>query len=161
MTGRGPLREALERIATALADRTERERFLLAVLGAAAGLALLYLLIWSPLSAVRNGYLAAITRQDALALRLSTMPFDAVAQPDDPRAPAVIVSGSAGVAGLTIRRLEPAADRVRVVLEDADFGLVLAWIDGLDRDAGLRVVEIDITRRPSPGTVSATLTLRR
>ena len=157
------LRALTDQISTALADRTPRERLLLGAMAAVAALALVYLGIWQPLQNARNGYEAAIARQDALTARIAALGSDAAPAPviSDPRPPAVIVSEAAASAALAIRRLEPAEDRVRVVLEDADFGAVLVWLDALDRDTGLKVAEIDITRRPEPGTVSTTLMLRR
>lgn len=157
------LRALSDQISTALADRTPRERLLLGAMAAVAALAFVYLGIWQPLQNARNGYEAAIARQDALKARIAALGSDAAPAPviSDPRPPAVIVSEAAASAALAIRRLEPAEDRVRVVLEDADFGAVLVWLDALDRDTGLKVAEIDITRRPEPGTVSTTLMLRR
>jgi general secretion pathway protein M len=162
MTRFGSLRVAIDQIAIALDDRTPRERVLLGVMAVAATLAVVYLLCWQPLQLARSTYAAALTRQDALLGRIAAISTGTTAQiVTDPRPPAVIVSESAAAAGLAIRRLEPAGDRVRLVLEDADFNLVLAWVDTLDRDFGLRVAEIDISRRPEPGMVSATLMLRR
>lgn len=163
MSRLAPFRAASDRIATALADRTRRERLLLGTMAAVAALALVYLAVWQPLQQARSGFQAAIARQDALTARIAALGTDTAPAPvvGDPRPPAVIVSESAAAASLAIRRLEPAEDRVRVVLEDADFGAVLAWIDTLDRDTGLQVAEIDITRRPEPGVVSTTLMLRR
>ena len=157
------LRALSDRISTALADRTRRERLLLGAMAAVGALALAYLAVWQPLQNARKGYEAAMVRQDALTARIAALGTDTAAAPviSDPRPPAVIVSDAAASAALAIRRLEPAEDRVRVVLEDADFGAVLIWLDGLDRDTGLRVAEIDITRRPDPGVVSTTLMLRR
>lgn len=158
-----PLRNLSDQIATALADRTPRERLLLGVMAAVGALALVWVSVWQPLQTARSGYEAAIARQDALTARIAMLGAGAAPAPvaADPRAPAVIVSDTAAAASLAIRRLEPADDRVRVVLEDADFGAVLAWIDQIDRDTGLTVADIDITRRPEPGMVSTTLTLRR
>lgn len=163
MTRLAPLRATFDRIAVALADRTPRERLMLGTMAAVAVLALVYLLIWQPLQQARSGYEAAIARQDALTARLATLGSTSAPAPvaSDPRPPAVIVSDSAAAASLAIRRLEPADDRVRVALEDADFGTVIAWLDALDRDTGLKVAEIDITRRPEPGVVSTTVMLRR
>ena len=163
MTRLAPLRAASDRISTVLADRTPRERLLLGSMAAVGVMALACLAIWQPLQAAGNGYAAAIARQDALTIRIATLGTEAAPAPvvSDPRPPAVIVSDAAAAATLAIRRLEPAEDRVRVVLEDADFGAVLVWLDALNRDTGLKVAEIDITRRPEPGMVSATVMLRR
>lgn len=154
---------ASDQIATALADRTPRERLLLGTLAVLGVAALIYLAIWQPLDRTRSSLAAAIARHDGLSDRISAlgMAEDPVQVASDPRPPAVIVSDTAATAALSIRRLEPVEDGVRVVLEDADFGAVLIWLDTLDRDAGLRVAEIDISRRPEPGLVSTTLTLRR
>ena len=157
------LRIALDQLATALADRTPRERLLLGALAAVGAAALIYLTIWQPLDRSRSALVAGIARQEGLTARISALgTADAPTPlPSDPRPPAVIVSDTAATAALSIRRLEPVEDGVRVVLEDADFGAVLTWLDTLDRDSGLRVAEIDISRRPEPGLVSTTVMLRR
>lgn len=152
-----------DRVAVALADRTPRERILLGVLAGTGALALIYLAIWQPLERTRASYAIAIERQDVLTARVKAMGNGAAPAPPprDARPTAVIVSDTAGAAALSIRRLEPAGEDVRVVLEDAEFGTVLTWLDSLDREKGLRVAEIDISRRPEPGLISTTLVLRR
>ena len=80
--------------------------------------------------------------------------------PDD-RPLANVITDSVAAFQLTIRRLEPEGPRVRVVLEDAPFDAVILWLDAVQRDQGLRVSEIEITRRPAPGVVNAVLALER
>lgn len=163
MTRLAPLRAVYDQSAIALADRSPREQLMIGTLAAVIALSLIYLLIWQPLQQARSGYEAAIARQDALIARLATLGTASAPAPvaSDQRPPAVIVSESAAAASLEIRRLEPVDDRVRVVLEDADFGTVISWLDALDHDTGLKVAEIDLSRRPELGVVSTTLMLRR
>jgi len=160
---RASIQQIADRIAVALADRTPRERILLYVLAGTGVLALIYLAIWQPLERTRENYAVAIERQDLLTARVKAMDNGAApATPArDPRPTAVIVSDTAAAAALSIRRLEPVGEDARVVLEDAEFGAVLTWLDSLDREEGLRVAEIDISRRPEPGLISTTLMLRR
>jgi type II secretory pathway component PulM len=47
------------------------------------------------------------------------------------------------------------------VLEEAPFDAVILWLEALHRDHGLAVTTLDLTRRPAPGTVNASLTLER
>ena len=52
-------------------------------------------------------------------------------------------------------------NRVHVVLPDAQFDALVAALDSLARDDGLRPVEATLTARVAPGTVRAELTFGR
>ena len=62
---------------------------------------------------------------------------------------------------LVIRRLEDEQNGARVVLGEATFEQVILWLELLERDHGLRVIELEMTREPAPGVVSTTLVLER
>ncbi len=139
-----------------------RERFLVLValpLLAAAGL---YNFVWVPVSEGRvraeqeiAGYrmiveTAARTEGMTTGVPVVTVPSGAVA----PR-----VTRSAEVHGLTLSRLEPDADLLRVSVETAQFGDVIDWIAEMEISEGVRLAGIEMDRRPEPGTVAARLTL--
>jgi len=152
-----PARHAIGR---ALADRTLRERLLLLGLVAVAGLAGLHVLLWSPAMTRHAGLMQRLLALDRVTLQLAATP-PAPRAPYSNRAPALIVTETAAAAGLILRRLEPDGDRLRLTLDDAAFEDVLTWIETLDRDHGLTPFVLEITRRPAPGLVAATLTLER
>lgn len=144
------------------ADRTPRERWLLTGAGVALSVWVLVALIWQPMQDRRE----AASRQIALydralvALQSGDAPVAPTA-PVDTRALNAIVTEAAGGFGLTIRRLEPEGERIRVTVDDAAFQTVILWLEALARDSGLRATELNLSRRPAPGVVNATLLLER
>ncbi len=153
-----PLRDGAQRW---LAQRTVRERRLLAALAAVVAAALLWALVWQPLARAHAKAAADIHAYDALIAQLR------VAGPDVARvaatrrvSAATVINDSASRTGLTIRRLEPQGARTEVTLEEVPFDKLTEWLAGLERDAGLTVAAIKIERRPAPGVVTVQLTLK-
>ncbi len=139
--------------------RTPRERMLVA--GAAVMLLVvgLFFGVWQPLSAMRAAALADISRYATMTARLQGVGPEAFATNASRVAPATLITQSAGSLGLTIRRLEPEGSRIRIALEEADFDQVIVWLDTLESDHSLRVVSLEMDRRPAPGVVSARVVL--
>ncbi|MGV8951228.1 MAG: type II secretion system protein GspM [Cypionkella sp.] len=152
------------RLAEWLDQRTPRERILLA---AALGLGLLGLgvtLIWQPLRQHRADLQAKIALYEAGFAALQNPNFSgqgAASAVLDNRPIPVILTDSAATAQVTIRRLEAEGAGARVVLEDAPFDRVILWLEILNREHGLNVREIEMTRKPAPGVVSTTFALER
>lgn len=152
-----PLRSGLARWLDA---RSPRERaMLLALLGVAA-IALFFTLVWQPIDLARKTAIADIRRYDILSARLR------VAGPDAARlaaartgTPSTLVTDSAAKAGLTIQRIEPEGANIGVTFDAVGFDALVGWLAGLERDAGLKVRDIKLERRPDPGIVSAQVTL--
>ena len=142
--------------------RVPRERLLLSVLMVVLGIWLIFAAIWQPLQSARLRLGDQIARQDRALSVLQSQPaaVETETVPDD-RPLANVITDSVAAFQLTIRRLEPEGPRVRVVLEDAPFDAVILWLDAVQRDQGLRVSEIELTRRPAPGVVNAVLALER
>jgi general secretion pathway protein M len=150
-------------VATILEGRTPRERLLI---GGAASLVILWVvfaLVWQPLWAHRAALDAAIVHTDQMLARVLRLPPPSDMPPvsTDDRPLAVIATATAQDMGLQVRRLQPQGDAVQVGIEDAPFDFVLLWIAALERDHALRLTDLTLSRRPSPGTVAATLTLER
>ena len=140
--------------------RPEREQRLLAILGAIAAIALLIVLVVRPLQAARARALADIRTYETLSAGLRA------AGPDIGRRAALgrgslstAVTGSAATAGLTIQRLEPEGGRTRVVIENASYDSIVAWLSELERSGGVRIAEVKLDRRPTAGMVGAQLLL--
>ena len=145
------------------AERTGRERVLLTCLGLICLCYVLVAVIWQPLHRYRAVLLADIARyeQTEAILAYSAATGAAYVPPvSDMPLPALITEVAADYA-LTIRRLQPTANAVEVTLEDASFDEVMIWLDALERDGGLRVVTLALTRRPEPGLVATALTVGR
>lgn len=145
-----------------IALRSQRERLLLSV---ACGLAMIwigYALIWQPLRNQEAALLDQIARHESAIAILQTTPVtQAITTTADTRPVPVIVTDTAANFSLTIRRLEPEGSGARVVLDEVAFDNVILWLERLQQNHGLRVSSIDMDRRPTPGIVTATLTLQR
>ena len=144
--------------------RSPREKGLLGVALVFAVLWLGVAAIWQPMHQHRANLEAKIARYDSGLAALHSPAFSA----GDPLIPAadsrpvpVILTDTAAVFHLVIRRLEAQGSGARVVLEEATFEQVILWLEALERDHGLRVSDLEMTRRPAPGIVSATLALER
>ena len=147
-----------------IAQRTDRERVLLGVGFLFALLWFGIAVVWQPLRLHRAHLEATIARYDDGLAALQNPAFSVA----DPQAPAadnrpvpVIVTDTAAVFQLVIRRLEPEDTGARVVLEEATFEQVILWLEALERDHGLRVRDLEMVRRPAPGIVSVSLGLER
>ncbi|WP_111557257.1 type II secretion system protein GspM [Paracoccus sediminilitoris] len=146
-------------IADWLMERTPRERWLL---GMGAAMVLVWVaitLIWQPVQSRRQDARQQIAFYDRALAALQSS--DAPAAPVDARALNAIVTEAAASFDLTIRRLEPAGERIRVTLDDAAFQTLVLWLEAMDRDSGLRATELDLSRRPAPGTVNAIMVLEQ
>ena len=147
-----------------LAERTGRERLLLGIALAFTLAWLGVVAVWQPLRQHRADLENRIARYDS---GLAALENPAFATPDpenttnDSRPVPIILTESAAVFKLVIRRLEAEGTGARVVLEEASFEQVILWLDALERDHGLRVSQIEMTRKPAPGVVSTTLALER
>ena len=144
-----------------LKQSTARERWLLIAGGAAVLIWIVFALVWQPMQVRRD----AVSRQIALYERaigaLQAAPTPTAAAPVDPRSLNAIVTDAAGGFGLSIRRLEPEGNRIRVTVNDAAFQSLILWLDAMQKDSGLHASELDMTRGPAPGVVNATLVLER
>ncbi len=116
-----------------------------------------------PMLAAHDEALAAIARAESGLMQLA-----ATAEMAETRRTlgagepvAAILTSTATAFSLTIRRIETEADGARVTIEDAAFADVLRWIESLEGGYGLRLDTLEMDRRPEPGQVSATLTVRR
>lgn len=148
---------------TALASLSRREKFLIGLAAVILPAALVWQFIWKPLEMERAATLAEIARLDALihvaaqagARTGRGQPTAAV----DPRPPSQRITGSAATAGIALTRLEPEGRRFRVAVSELQFDDALQWIATLRRDHGLKVAELDMARRLTPGAVTMTLAL--
>jgi general secretion pathway protein M len=149
--------------------RSPRERLVLALLGAAVALGLLWLLIWQPLERDR-ARLARRLADQRLALIEGRREADAIAgmarnAPAPPAGDAkAAIEGALSRQGLkpvggSVERVD--ADRWRMSLDAVAFDSLTVLLDSLQRDAGVRAVEVSVTARVEPGLVRADVTLAR
>lgn len=151
------------KLASWWSGRSARERVLLLGMATALGLYLVVVGIAQPLLAARAETRAAIGRYDAGLAQLAALPETGTA----PAAPALdrpvtaIVTETAPDFDLAIRQIEPEGSGARLAIEDAGFAEIILWIESLEREHGLRLIAIEMDRRPEPGIVSARLTLEQ
>lgn len=145
------------------AERTPRERVLLLLLAlTSAGYALIAGL-WLPLQAERDRLLQTIARYDRATMQLSDiavtglLPAPITADMPLP----TLITTTADSYQLTVSRLLPAADSVEITLENARFDAVVAWLHALEQEHALRILTLNLTRRPEPGVVATTLSVGR
>jgi type II secretory pathway component PulM len=158
----------LNRLAQALLDRTPRERAALAVLALVALPAALWLGLAEPLLARREAARTALAAAEDERAWLAARLAEAAALP------AVDRTAPAGLAALDQRltaadlgadspegaRLADAGgEAVTLRLDAAPFGRLMAWLDGIEAEAGYRVTTLTLTPAAEPGRVDADLRL--
>ena len=141
-----------------LATRSRREQGLLLAGVVALVVYLGYSFVWQPLHGERLALRDRIARLDHTLTVLSALPTTAP-QAADTRPIATILTETARDFDLTIRRIDTSAQGADVALDDAAFDSLIQWLDALEADHGLRLAALDVAQRPTPGQVSATLTV--
>ena len=154
-----------------LARLDPRERHLVLGGGALALALLIYLLGWLPFSREVTRLREVVKEQRALAAwmeqaareaqRLRGLQGGAAARRGS-RSLLSLTDQTARQAGLggAIKRVEPEGqDKVRIRLEGVAFDDLIRWLEKLPLDHGVRIQDIAIDRRDTPGEVDARLTL--
>lgn len=143
-----------------LAARNAREQAMLAVAAVLAAVAAGYTQIWTPLDGARSAALADIARHELAMARVLAAGPDLLPGPAGPAVPApTVVATSAPAFGLAVQRVEPEGASTRVVLDNAVFADLLRWLVELEARHSLRILAVELERRPEPGVVSARVTL--
>ena len=134
--------------------RAWRERLLLALLMVVIATWLAFAVILQPLHVAHGRLGDEIARYERALSVLQSQPVVTapVSAPDD-RPLNIVITETAAAFQLTIRRLEPDGARIRVVLDEAPFDAVVLWLEAAQRDQGLRVTELEMTRRPAPASL--------
>ncbi|WP_033921349.1 type II secretion system protein GspM [Sphingomonas sp. 37zxx] len=153
---RSRIEGALLRLDSWWSGLTQRERILVAVLGALlAGVVLVYGVV-KPIQAARAQAQADIRTYETLNARIraaGTLTPGGTRREGPPEA---IVTGAAEGFGL-VPTVTPIEGGVRAVVTDASYDNVVGWIAEVSRSSALGVVRTDIVRRPTPGHVTATV----
>ena len=145
-------------------QRSPRERLLLGLLAICALVWIAVAVIWQPLRQHRAALENKIALYDAGLTALQNPAFDVrsgVSAIIDNRPVPLILTESAAVFQLAIRRLESEGAGARVVLEDASFEQLILWLETLKREHGLNVSALEMNRKPAPGVVSTTFAVER
>ena len=155
-------------VANWLATKSRAERRIVAAILLLVGVTLLWAALWQPLTrdmaALRvaqagNAATLADARRTAkeIAVLARTPPKEA---PADARAvlERMLVQQNLRAA---VTQLESRDGRAHVVFAAVGYDALVGALETLQRDAGLRAVEVTLTARVEPGTVRADVTLAR
>ncbi|HUH93014.1 MAG TPA: type II secretion system protein GspM [Casimicrobiaceae bacterium] len=149
--------------------RSPEERRGLAVLGGIVALGVLWLAVWQPvvrdvdrlrqrIAGDRAELAEARRDSDAIAALARVAP---VAPAADPRTALDAVLSARGLASAATQIERVDNDRLRVTFDAIDFDALAAALDGLQREAHLRAIEVVATARADAGRVRADVTLGR
>jgi general secretion pathway protein M len=147
--------------------RSRSERILLTVAVGIAALALAWLVVWQPLvrdtdrlarqiESDRATLADARQRADEIAGLARSPPSVVTADPRAALDP-ILAQQNLKTAATTIERID--SERIRLTFDTIGFDALTAFLDALQRDARLRVVELVATARVEPGQVRADVTL--
>lgn len=144
-----------------------RERVLVVVGAIVVGGALLYTLLWQPLTRDVDRLREEIPReQQALNLargqvvELAKISTGAAALPTELRGTIERVLDERGLRG-QLSALELRDSEIHIVFGAIDFNALIRFLGALEAQAGARAVDATLTARVDPGTVRADLTLAR
>jgi len=150
------------------ATKTRRERQIITAFGGVALVAAAWFLVWQPMQQdiarlrsevpARRAELADAQRMAAEIAGLTRS--NSAARP--PAAPAAVnqILAERGLGG-SAAQITWEDGRGRLTLNDVRVDTLLAALDALQRDAGLRAVEATLTARVDPGSVRAEIVLGR
>ena len=149
-------------------SKSRRERWIVAVLAQVVFAALVWGLVWQPLTRDIAAARASIARDNValvegqrMAGELAGLARTAPAAGDaDPRVDLERVLAQQNLrAGLT--QLEWKDGRARLVYSAVNFDALVAGLEALQREARLRIVDATLTARVEPGKVRAEIALAR
>lgn len=149
-----------------------RERLLVSIAGGVTALALGFLLVWQPLFESTARLREEVADQRGLLQWLHAIEPEVQKLRGARGVPGVGAGGSlmslvdqtSTRSGLKsfVTRIQPEGDKeVRVWLEQAPYDEVMRWLITLELDAGVRIVEFNVSRGPAPGLVGARINLQR
>lgn len=132
-----------------------REQQLLTVLGGVGVVGLLYALIWLPLHQARDSQqLAATTASEQLVWLKGKLPQLAAA-------PAAGAGGSLNDKvsqtsrqfQINVSRMQPKDEQLDLMLDDVPFTQLLRWLQLLQGEHGVQLVQLEVTDTEVPGVV--------
>lgn len=148
---------ALVRLDNWWSGLSRRERILVSVLGTLLAFAVLVYGVIKPLQAARADALADIRTYETLSARVRAAgTLTTTRTPRRQGPPAQVASASASSFGL-VATPEAIPGGIRVMIADASYDSLMAWLADLSASSDLRVRRVSIQRRPAAGRVSASV----
>lgn len=133
----------------------QREQKLLSILSVVGGIGLFYALVWAPLHQARDSQqLAATTAAQQLVWLQGKMPQLAAA-------PAVAGGGSLNDKvsqtsrqfQINVSRMQPKDEQLDLMLDDVPFEQLLRWLQVLQTEHGVRLVQLEVSDTDESGVV--------
>ena len=156
-----------------LAERSPRERLVLALAAGLIGILIVYALFWQPLQKKGDALAKGIVRQQALkqwleasrqeVIRLRQQQSPANTRTGDGRSLLAIVDQTARQAGLggQLRRVAPdGKEGVRLRFEAVPFDKFIQWLEDLLSSQNIAIESTAIDNRDETGLVDVRLSLR-
>jgi general secretion pathway protein M len=152
-------------------SKSDRDRRVLKLLAAVAGLLVCYIGIWEPLSRYAAEQQLQANRAQSTAdwlvtnrgaLEATASSSSAAATGNRAAAPTIAqITNSAATFNLMFSRLQPEADgSVSVALEQQPFNAVVQWLVGIENEQGFTIDRASIDRTNEQGLVNAQLRIR-
>ena len=147
-------------------ERNARERKQIALAIAVAVCALIYMLLVAPAlngRAQLEKSLPELRQQSAELKNLATQASALSAATATPAPPATkeVIEASLANKGLKAQSVAPAGEIIKVQLSAVSFTGMLDWLDEIQKNLRITVVDANVTAQPQTDIVNATLTLRQ
>ena len=138
---------------------TEREKWMVIVCSIVIAIGAFYWLIWSPLTnAIETNRKAVIAKQSelswvqknankALQLKQSSGTVRSFSG-----SLTQTVNATAGRHDISISRMQPQNDELKVWVDEAEFNNVLSWLQSLEA-TGIKIIDVDIAQADAPGMI--------
>lgn len=143
------------------AMRSVRERWMLGGLALLLGVLVLVFGIVRPLQAARAQAFQDIRTYETLTARLRAAgpaASSASGQPQPRSGDAMQVVTASSTSFGIVATVEPVPGTgVRATVADAPYDMVMAWISDMAATSNLKLRRVQMTRRPTPGRVAATV----
>jgi general secretion pathway protein M len=168
MTAQSPRLAVSPGVARWWAQKTPRERRIVAGIALLVVVAIGWLAIWQPLqqdlAALRTAAPAerrALAEGERMAAEVARLASSAPAAPaPDAQAALERIVSERGLRG-SGTQVEWRDGRARIAIDAVRFDTLIAALEALEREARLRIVEATLTARVDPGTVRAELVVVR
>jgi general secretion pathway protein M len=162
------MKQSLARLQQWFNGLESRERLIVSIGAIVVGLTLLYLLIWEPVAKAHQHREADLALSRQLANRIERLPAQDAKNAGGGSSrglsllSAVDQASKTGTLNKPLSRIQPEGDtEVKIWIEGVSFDALVRWIDQLHQRDGIIVRAAQIEKDPSPGAVSAQLSLVR
>jgi general secretion pathway protein M len=141
------------------ANLTEREQWLVKIVGVSVTIALLYSMIWSPLvTAVEKSERTLKSQQNVLqtmqkdSKRAMQLKASGSRNTSLSGSLAQAVNGTANTLSVSISRMQPQGEELIVWVDEAPFDSLLAWFQAME-SRGVRILDADVIETNKPGLI--------